>query len=83
MNNDPKGLYGLTSTAEEFHRVSQENFIPSDRLQFSFTPTLVDTGSELVLFDTCFGYGGLVKALASVGVQSTNIDGVVITHYAY
>lgn len=75
-----KGIFGAAASDEEFAQVSRDNFISDDALQFYFTPTLVDTGSELVLFDTGLGQGGIVTALAEAGVSPDAIDVVVITH---
>ncbi|KIC10942.1 metallo-beta-lactamase [Leisingera sp. ANG-M1] len=75
-----KAMFGAAASDEEFAQISAENFISSDTLQFYFTPTLVDTGAELVLFDTGLGMGGIAKALAAAGVTPDQIDVVVITH---
>ena len=75
-----KEIFGGGATDEEFAKVSAENFIPADMAQFYFTPTLVDTGSEKVLFDTGLGQGGIQKALAEAGVSPEEIDVVVLTH---
>ncbi len=80
MREGPKPMFGAAASEEEFAQVSEENFIPHDTLQFYFTPTLIDTGSELILFDTGLGQGGLPKALAAAGVSPDAIDTVVITH---
>lgn len=73
-------IFGGNVSEEEFAQVSAENFIPADMAQFYFTPTLVDTGSEKVLFDAGLGQGGITKALAQAGVSPEEIDLVVITH---
>jgi hypothetical protein len=44
--------------ADTFSATSAENFIPADAFKAYFTPTLVNTGSELILFDTGVGEGG-------------------------
>ncbi|WP_281995371.1 MBL fold metallo-hydrolase [Ruegeria faecimaris] len=75
-----KEIFGGGATDEEFANVSAQNFIPADKAQFFFTPTLVNTGSELVLFDTGLGQGGIQAALADAGVSPDQIDVVVITH---
>lgn len=80
MREGPKELFGKAASDEEFTQVSAENFIPSDSLQFYFTPTVIDTGSEIVLFDTGLGQGGIAKALSRAGVAPEDIDTVVITH---
>lgn len=75
-----KDIFGGNVSDEEFARVSAENFIPADRAQFYFTPTLVETGAGLVLFDTGLGKGGIVRALAAAGRTPDQIDIVVLTH---
>ena len=80
MRDNPKGLFAKSATDTEFTTVSAENFVPADRAQFYFTPVLVDTGSDLVLFDTGLGKGGIQKALAAAGVTPDAINVVVITH---
>ncbi|MDA7964112.1 MBL fold metallo-hydrolase [Ruegeria sp.] len=75
-----KDIFGGNASDEDFAKVSAENFISPDKAQFFFTPTLVNTGSELVLFDTGLGQGGIQAALADAGVTPDQIDVVVITH---
>ncbi|MBT8155004.1 MBL fold metallo-hydrolase [Epibacterium ulvae] len=77
---DAFDIFGSTTTEDEFKKVSAENFISADAAQFYFTPTLVDTGAELVLFDTGLGNGGIQAGLAEVGITPEQIDVVVITH---
>ncbi len=77
---DPKALFAQDATDEEFAKLSADNFISTDMAQFFFTPTLVNTGSELVLFDTGLGQGGIQAALAEAGVTPDQINVVVITH---
>ena len=80
MRDGPKALFAADASDEEFAQLSAENFVPSDSVQFYFTPTLIDTGSEKVLFDTGLGAGGIASALADAGVSPDEIDVVVITH---
>ncbi|MEX0318793.1 MAG: MBL fold metallo-hydrolase [Ruegeria sp.] len=80
MREGPKEMFGAAASDEEFAQVSAENFIPADTLQFYFTPTVIDTGAELVLFDTGLGQGGIGKALDAAGVSPDAINVVVITH---
>lgn len=73
-------IFGGGASDEDFAKVSADNFISPDVAQFFFTPTLVNTGSELVLFDTGLGQGGIQAALADAGVTPDQINVVVITH---
>jgi len=76
----PTEIFGLTTDPAEFAAVSAAAFLPTDRAQFFFTPTLVNTGTELVLFDTGLAAEGMVAALAAAGISPEQIDVVVITH---
>ncbi|OIQ32851.1 MAG: MBL fold metallo-hydrolase [Alphaproteobacteria bacterium MedPE-SWcel] len=75
-----QAIFGGGATDEAFAEVAAENFISHDNAQFYFTPTLVDTGSEKILFDTGLNAGGITAALADAGVVPEDIDVVVLTH---
>jgi glyoxylase-like metal-dependent hydrolase (beta-lactamase superfamily II) len=77
---EPQGIFGMNVSADEFARVSAENFLPADAAQFFFTPTVVNTGAELVLFDTGLAPDGIVGALAAAGYAPDQVDVVVLTH---
>ncbi|MGR3652213.1 MAG: MBL fold metallo-hydrolase, partial [Roseovarius sp.] len=49
---DPHSIFGLNVSEDTFNAASEAANIPTDQAQFFFTPTVVNTGSELVLFDT-------------------------------
>lgn len=78
--DEPQTIFGMNATPEEFANASEEAFIPADKVQFFFTPTVVNTGSELVLFDTGLNPKGITGALASAGYTPDQVDTVVITH---
>lgn len=77
---NPQEIFGLNVDAETFGAASAAAFIPTDKAQFFFTPTLVNTGSELVLFDTGLDPDGITATLAAAGVSPDQVDTVVITH---
>ena len=76
----PKDIFGLNVSDDDFAAASAAAFIPTDKAQFFFTPTLVNTGAELVLFDTGLSAAGTTAALAEAGVTPDQVDVVVITH---
>lgn len=80
---DPQSIFGMNVSPEEFSEVSAANFLPDDEARFYFTPTVVQTGSEVVLFDTGNGgeNGNLPNALADVGLSADDVTIVVLTHY--
>ncbi|MBE3637849.1 MBL fold metallo-hydrolase [Mangrovicoccus algicola] len=73
-------IFGTNVPEPEFAEVSQANFIPADKAQFFFTPLLVNTGAELVLFDTGLSADGTTGALQAAGYTPDQIDKVVLTH---
>ncbi len=77
---NPQEIFGLNVDADTFGAASAEAFIPTDKAQFFFTPTLVNTGTELVLFDTGLAPDSITATLASAGVTPDLVDTVVITH---
>ncbi|MDA5093483.1 MBL fold metallo-hydrolase [Aliiroseovarius sp. KMU-50] len=77
---DPQTIFGMNVGAEEFNAASQMANIPSNAAQFFFTPTLVNTGVELVLFDTGLNPAGIIGAIGAAGYAPDQVDVVVITH---
>jgi glyoxylase-like metal-dependent hydrolase (beta-lactamase superfamily II) len=77
---DIQTIFGTNVPPEEFAEVSEANFIPADRAQFFFTPTVVNTGEQLILFDTGLNPEGIIGALVAADYTPEQIDTVVITH---
>jgi glyoxylase-like metal-dependent hydrolase (beta-lactamase superfamily II) len=77
---EPQGIFGMNVSPEEFAAVSEANFLSTEMSQFFFTPTVVNTGAELVLFDTGLNAAATTEALASAGYSPDQIDIVVLTH---
>ncbi|SLN40068.1 putative quorum-quenching lactonase YtnP [Roseovarius litorisediminis] len=77
---DPHKIFGLNTSEEEFAAASLAANLPTDKAQFFFTPTLVNTGAELVLFDTGLNPDGITAALSAAGYTADQVDVVVITH---
>ncbi|GHB39469.1 MBL fold hydrolase [Pseudovibrio japonicus] len=82
----PQDTFGMDQTSEVFAQASHDHFIPDDKFRGFFTPTLVNTGDTLVLFDTGRGTlaqpesGNLLRALNTAGIRPGEIDVVVLTH---
>jgi glyoxylase-like metal-dependent hydrolase (beta-lactamase superfamily II) len=85
---------GSDQPADAAEQLAAANRIEINRFQHSFTPTVVNTGKQLVLFDTGNGAlrdeyeqlrgrmpeGQLVSRLKLAGYTPDDIDVVVITH---
>ena len=76
----PQGIFGMNVDAETFEEVSAANFLQTDAAQFFFTPTVVNTGSEVILFDTGLNTDGTGAALSAAGYSPADVTHVVITH---
>ncbi len=75
-----QGIFGMNVSAEEFAEASAAAHIPADKAQFFFTPTLVNTGNELILFDTGLNGAGIAAAVQAAGYSADQVTHVVITH---
>ncbi len=84
--SEPQKTFGMNVDADTFKSASEANFISADDFVAYFTPTLVNTGNELVLFDTGLGErarpgrGNMRAAVESAGYSPGQVDIVVITH---
>lgn len=76
----PHNIFGLNVDDAEFAAVSAEAGLPDDKVQFYFTPPIVNTGDQLILFDTGLSGAGTTAALQAAGYSPEQVDIVVITH---
>jgi glyoxylase-like metal-dependent hydrolase (beta-lactamase superfamily II) len=86
--------FGGNASAQEVHALARENNIDTDRFEHCYIPVLVNTGRELVLFDTGNGNlardieamrgrlppGELTQRLDEAGYKPEDVDVVVTTH---
>ncbi|TYP85383.1 glyoxylase-like metal-dependent hydrolase (beta-lactamase superfamily II) [Maritimibacter alkaliphilus HTCC2654] len=79
-NDAPHDTFGRNISDEAFAAASDAARIPAHWAQTFFTPTLVNTGEALVLFDTGPKPAGTVRALETAGYFVEDIDVVVLTH---
>ncbi len=78
--DNPQETFGMNVSPEEFAAVSAANFLPADRTRNFFTPVVVNTGAETILFDTGLDPAGITTALAAAGYAPGDITHVVLTH---
>jgi glyoxylase-like metal-dependent hydrolase (beta-lactamase superfamily II) len=85
----PFPIIGANATEPEVRALMRENLVPETRYQPGFSPTVVNTGKELVLFDTGNGTQGfiprpkggwLAQQLGPAGFKAEDIDVVVLSH---
>ena len=80
LGGAPHTIFGLDVDEATFEEASREAFIPADTATFFFTPVLVRSGGNVILFDTGLGQGGLQAALEDAGAAPADVTHVVITH---
>ena len=85
----PYPIIGANANEADVRKLMRENLLPEGRYQPGFTPTLINTGREVVLFDTGNGENGFVPrpnggwlaaGLAPAGFKPEDIDVVVLSH---
>lgn len=86
-SDGPHPMFAGDQEADTVHELLRENRLPETRFVLGYAPTLVNTGTELVLFDTGLGAGsrgdglGNTRAvLQTAGYTPEQVDVVVITH---
>lgn len=86
-SDKPNETFGTNQPPEKVAELLKQNFLPEDKFVNGFSPVLVETGSEKILFDTgmgemghSFGAGRLPDGLAAAGVKPEDITIVVLTH---
>lgn len=79
--------FATDMSADQIATAASANNVPADRFQHTYTVTLVNTGKEVVLFDTGFGAmqretgaGQLLARLRQAGYAPEDIDVVAFTH---
>jgi glyoxylase-like metal-dependent hydrolase (beta-lactamase superfamily II) len=84
--DQPWTVFGEDQKPEDVQALSAKYNLPTDKHTITFTPLIVNTGNELVLFDTGWGSGNpgrgqMAASLAAAGYTTDQIDVVVLTHY--
>ena len=83
----PHPIFGQNAEAADVQNLAEQNFLPPTRMEIGFTQTVVNTGSELVLFDAGNGAGRrpaagqLLARLAAAGIKPEDVDIVALTHF--
>ncbi|MDQ0133861.1 glyoxylase-like metal-dependent hydrolase (beta-lactamase superfamily II) [Neorhizobium galegae] len=83
----PHPTFGADRDAGEVQSLMEANFLPSDRMIGQFNPVLVNTSTDLILFDTGngpegreFGTGQLASRIAASGYALSDVTIVAISH---
>lgn len=83
----PHETYGTNQSEQAVSELLAQNFLPTDALVNSYSPVLVDTGTEVILFDTGLGEAGreagsgrLIDGIRAAGYAPERVSMVVLTH---
>ncbi|MEI9899839.1 MAG: MBL fold metallo-hydrolase [Hyphomicrobium sp.] len=85
----PYPIIGANASQGEVEQLMRDNLLPPSKYQPGFTPMIVNTGKELVIFDTGNGADGFVKRpnggwlaaqLSLAGFSPEQIDVVILSH---
>jgi glyoxylase-like metal-dependent hydrolase (beta-lactamase superfamily II) len=85
----PWPLFGKNGSQQEVDKLMRDNFLPTNKYQPGFTPTIINTGSELILIDTGNGANGFVPRpqggwlaaqLGPAGFKPDEFDLIVLSH---
>ncbi|MBU2328359.1 MAG: MBL fold metallo-hydrolase [Alphaproteobacteria bacterium] len=86
-SGNPQETFGTNQSVETVGALLEANFLPADNFVNSFAPVLVNTGSDVILFDTGLGEGGranglgrLAEGLTAAGYKREDVTIVVLTH---
>jgi glyoxylase-like metal-dependent hydrolase (beta-lactamase superfamily II) len=84
--DQPWTVFGEDQKPEDVKAFAAKYNVPTDKHTITFTPLVVNTGNEVVLFDTGWGSGNpgrgaLAASLAPAGYKLEDIDVVVLTHF--
>ncbi|MEL6436506.1 MAG: MBL fold metallo-hydrolase [Pseudomonadota bacterium] len=87
IRENPQSIFGTNVSVEEVEGLLTQNYLPTDKMQFTFAPTVVEAGDNVILFDTGLGEGarggGLGQTRANVeaaGYAPDAVTHVVLTH---
>ncbi|MEM8775980.1 MAG: MBL fold metallo-hydrolase [Pseudomonadota bacterium] len=86
FRDEPHKFLAVNATQEDVSETLAEEFYPPDFYELGFAPAIVNTGTEVVLFDAGIGAvrrpdaGKLRARLATVDLKPEQVDVIVLTH---
>ena len=85
QRDGPYPIFGQNKEEKDVHQLCKKNFLPEKKFEHGFTPIIINTGTELILFDTGNGklnedHGKLIDLIEFSGYRHQDISKIVITH---
>ncbi len=83
----PWETFGVNQRPETVQALLADNFLPTDRFVNSYSPVIIDNGTDVILVDTGFGAamrekggGRLAAGMKAAGYAPESITRVLLTH---
>lgn len=87
VSDKPGETFGTDQTPETVSALLTQNFLPADKFVNGFSPVLINTGKDVILFDTGMGeqgrangMGRLSEGMMAAGYSPEDVTIVVLTH---
>lgn len=85
QRDGPHPIFGENQNESTVQELLRQNYLPENKFEHGFTPLLINTGKDLILFDTGNGklndnHGKLVNLLEKSGYNHEDVSKIVITH---
>lgn len=83
----PFPIFGADQFPEDVEELAVANHLSPKRMEIGFSPVIINTGKEVVLFDTgngdrrSAGVGHLLRAMKIAGYTPDQVDVVVLSHF--
>ncbi len=83
----PHPIFGENVEEAEVHALAEKNYLPPSQMAISFTPVIVNTGEQVIMFDSGNGAGRrpdaghLAELFEQAGYAPGEVDIVVLTHF--
>jgi len=83
----PHPIFGQNVEEGDVHALAEENFLPPSQMAIGFTPVIVNTGEQVIMFDSGNGAGRrpdaghLAELFEQAGFAPSEVDIVVLTHF--
>lgn len=78
--SNPHNIFGINASDEDFNAAATGAGLDPASMEFFFTPTLIETGEDKILFDTGTSASAMRESLNAAGYLADDITKVVLTH---
>ncbi|MBN8950264.1 MULTISPECIES: MBL fold metallo-hydrolase [unclassified Rhizobium] len=87
ITESPWEIFGSNQAPDTVRKLLEQNFLPTEKLVNSYAPTIIDTGSDVIVVDTGIGAAGRGRGLGrfreglkAAGYTPEQVTVVALTH---